>query len=52
MKEILLSLNQEKYESMYDGVKENFERVKHYLRPDDLLYESIIEQLRLRGDST
>tara|TARA_R110002111_G_scaffold260215_4_gene331295 strand:- start:620 stop:1021 length:402 start_codon:yes stop_codon:yes gene_type:complete len=52
LKEILLSLNQEKYESMYDGVKENFERVKHYLRPDDLLYESIIEQLRLRGDST
>jgi len=51
LKEILLSLDEEKYQSMYDGVKENFERVKYYLRPDDLLYDSIVEQLMLRGDN-
>ena len=49
LKEILESLSPEKYESMLDGVKENFERVKKYIRPDDLLFENIIDRLRERG---
>jgi hypothetical protein len=34
---------------MLDGVKENFERVKKYIRPDDLLFENIVDRLRERG---
>tara|TARA_B100000287_G_scaffold371275_1_gene369235 strand:- start:329 stop:1252 length:924 start_codon:yes stop_codon:yes gene_type:complete len=49
LKEILESLSPEKYESMLDGVKENFERVKKYIRPDDLLFENIVDRLRERG---
>jgi len=49
LKEILQSLSPEKYESMLDGVKENFERVKKYIRPDDLLFENIVDRLRERG---
>jgi hypothetical protein len=49
LKEILESLSPEKYESMFDGVKENFERVKKYIRPDDLLFENIVDRLRERG---
>ena len=49
LKEILESLNPEKYASMLDGVKENFERVKKYIRPDDLLFENIVDRLRERG---
>ena len=49
LKEILESLSPEKYESMLDGVKENFERVKKYIRPDDLLFENIVDRLRKRG---
>ena len=49
LKEILESLSPEKYESMLDGVKENFERVKKYIRPDDLLFENIVDRLRQRG---
>ena len=49
LKEILESLSPEKYESMLDGVKENFERVKKYIRPDDLLFENIADRLRERG---
>ena len=48
LRDILLSLSREKYESMFEGVKENFKRVQYYLRPDDLLYEKILENLRLR----
>ena len=49
LKEILENLSPEKYESMLDGVKENFERVKKYIRPDDLLFENIVDRLRERG---
>ncbi len=49
LKEILESLSPEKYESMLDGVKEKFERVKKYIRPDDLLFENIVDRLRERG---
>jgi hypothetical protein len=49
LKEILESLSPDKYESMLDGVKENFERVKKYIRPDDLLFENIVDRLRERG---
>jgi hypothetical protein len=49
LKEILESLSPEKYESMLDGVRENFERVKKYIRPDDLLFENIVDRLRERG---
>jgi hypothetical protein len=49
LKDILLSLSPEKYESMLDGVKENFERVKKYIRPDDLLFENIVDKLKERG---
>ena len=49
LKEILETLSPEKYESMLDGVKENFERVKKYIRPDDLLFENIVDRLRERG---
>ena len=49
LKEILETLSPEKYESMLDGVKENFERVKKYIRPDDLLFENIDHRLRERG---
>ena len=49
LKEILESLSPEKYESMLDGGKENFERVKKYIRPDDLLFENIVDRLRERG---
>tara|TARA_R110000824_G_scaffold163468_1_gene339240 strand:+ start:6108 stop:7043 length:936 start_codon:yes stop_codon:yes gene_type:complete len=49
LKNILLDLNPKKYEMMYEGVVENFKRVKHYLRPDDFLYESIIKHLKGRG---
>ena len=49
LKEILESLSPEKYESMLDGVKENFERVKKYIRPDDLLFENIVDRLKERG---
>ncbi len=49
LKEILESLSPEKYASMLDGVKENFERVKKYIRPDDLLFENIVDRLRERG---
>ena len=49
LKEILETLCPEKYESMLDGVKENFERVKKYIRPDDLLFENIVDRLRERG---
>ena len=31
------------------SVKENFERVKKYIRPDDLLFENIVDRLRERG---
>ena len=48
LKEILESLSPEKYKSMLDGVKENFERVKKYIRPDDLLFENIVDRLRER----
>ena len=49
LKEILENLSPEKYESMLDGVEENFERVKKYIRPDDLLFENIVDRLRERG---
>ena len=45
------SLSVEKYNSMLDGVKENFERVKKYIRPDDLLYENIVEQMNKREEN-
>ena len=45
LKQILLGLSREKYNSMLSSVQENFERVKYYLRPDDLLYEQIIKNL-------
>ena len=48
LKEILSSLSPEKYNSMLEGVKENFERVKNYIRPDDLLFENIIDRLKER----
>ena len=51
LKEILSSLSVEKYNSMLDGVKENFERVKKYIRPDDLLYENIVEQMNKREEN-
>tara|TARA_R100000664_G_scaffold17057_1_gene25940 strand:- start:12154 stop:13071 length:918 start_codon:yes stop_codon:yes gene_type:complete len=46
LKEIMLSLSPEKYKSMLKYAKANFEEVKKYLRPDDLLLESIIENLQ------
>ena len=49
LKEILENLSPEKYESLLDGVQENFERVKKYIRPDDLLFENIVDRLRERG---
>jgi len=51
LKEILSSLSAEKYNSMLDGIKENFERVKKYIRPDDLLYENIVEQMNKREEN-
>jgi len=42
----MLSLSPEKYKSMLKYAKANFEEVKKYLRPDDLLLESIIENLQ------
>ena len=43
--EILLNLNEEKYHSMFEYVKKNFETAKKYLRPDDLMYENIVKYL-------
>ena len=51
LQEILYSLTEEKYYSMYEYVKKNHEEVMKYLRPDDLLYESILRSLRKRGES-
>lgn len=45
LKEILLSLSEEKYKSMLPAVYDNFEKVQYYLRPDDLLYEKIVQNL-------
>ena len=51
LKEILLSLDEEKYNSMLEYTNNNFEKVKEYLRPDDLLYENTINHLKERiGD--
>mgnify|MGYP003635674568 FL=1 len=44
--EILLNLSEEKYFSMFEYVKNNFETVKKYLRPDDLMYENTVKYLR------
>ena len=46
LEKILNNLSEEKYHSMYEHVKNNFEKVKQYLRPDDLIYESTIKHLR------
>jgi hypothetical protein len=45
LKDILLSLDDEKYLSMIEAIRENFNKVQYYLRPDDLLYEKIIQNL-------
>lgn len=45
LKEILFSLSEEKYNSMLPAIHENFKKVHYYFRPDDLLYEKIIENL-------
>ena len=45
LKDILLSLSEEKYHSMFEYVKNNFEAVQKYLSPDDLLYENIVKSL-------
>ena len=45
---ILQSLSEEKYHSMFEHVKNNFELVEKHLSPDDAIYESTIEHLRGR----
>ena len=47
--EILLDLSEEKYFSMLEYVKNNFEAVKEYLRPDDLMYENTVKYLKECG---
>mgnify|MGYP003631052764 FL=1 len=49
LEKILYSLTEEKYHSMYKYVKKNHEEVMKYLRPDDLLFESIVHRLKERG---
>tara|TARA_R110002020_G_scaffold144935_2_gene318130 strand:+ start:405 stop:1349 length:945 start_codon:yes stop_codon:yes gene_type:complete len=49
--EILLNLSEEKYFSMFEYVKNNFETVKKYLRPDDLMYENTVKYLKECGMS-
>jgi hypothetical protein len=46
LREILLSLSEEKYNSMLESANNNFEEVQKYLRPDDLFYENTIKHLR------
>ena len=48
--DILNSLSEEKYLSMYEGVKNNFELVKQYLRPDDLLLQKILQAIKDEKD--
>ena len=48
--EILLNLNEEKYYSMLEYVKINFDLAKKYLMPDDLMYENTIKYLREQGE--
>ena len=48
---ILKSLSKEKYESMLPYVKNNFELVKKYLTPDDLLFEETKKYLREINES-
>ena len=45
---ILQSLSEEKYHSMFEHVKNNFELVERHLSPDDAIYESTIKHLRER----
>ena len=51
LKEILFGLSEEKYYSMLDYVKINFDRVQKYLEPDDLLYDNIVKHLKERSAS-
>jgi len=44
---ILKDLSFEKYESMLDIAKENFEKAKYYMRLDDIVLDTIIEKLNI-----
>ena len=49
--DILKSLSREKYEAMLPYIKGNFELVKQYLTPDDLLFEETKKYLSCRHES-
>jgi len=48
--EILFNLSEDLYESMLPYIKKNFELVKRYLSPDDLIFEETKKYLREKYD--
>ena len=44
---ILASLTIEKYESMLEAAKENFEKAKYYMRLDDIVLDTIVDKLNI-----